>query len=149
MRRSTLAVLGAFFVLSSTTGCRRLEETYRTYVTEKTGSTSISLATVKRADGASSGEASMLIAVARCSRESACAKIRGRDYRIGREQCEREVGQRVGADLGGAASCHDGIARDALEECLGELGAEDCDRELLPATRIAACQPKVLCAPAH
>lgn len=147
MKRSTFAVLTGFVVFSSTTGCRRLEEAYRAYETE-TGKTRISMATVMRADGASSGEAEKLIAVARCTRESACAKIRGRDYRIGREQCEREVGQRVRADLA-APSCHDGIARDALDECLGELGAEDCDRELLPATRIAACQPKLLCAPAH
>jgi hypothetical protein len=60
------------------------------------------------ATGVTSGEAEKMIAVARCSRESACA--------------------------------------EALDECLGELGAEDCDRELAPVTRIAACQPKILCA---
>lgn len=146
MRRTTFAVLGGCLLLSSfgSVGCRRLEEAYKSYESSKTGSTSISMATV-RTDGATPADAEKMIAVARCSRELACAKIRGRQNRITREQCEREVGQRVRSDLA-APSCQAGIGRETLDECLGELGAEDCDRDLVPATRIAACQPKVLCA---
>jgi hypothetical protein len=148
MKRTIFAALAGFVVLSSMIGCRRLEDAYRSYETGKTGAPSISMATVQRSDGVASGDAEKMIAVARCSRESACAKIRGRDHRIPREQCEREVGQRVRIDLV-APACRDLIARDVLDECLGELGAEDCDRERLPATRISACQPKILCAPPH
>ena len=144
MRRTTFAVLGGCLLLSSV-GCRRLEEAYQSYEASKstTGSTSISMATV-RTDGATPADAERMIAVARCSRELACAKIRGRQNKITREQCEREVGLRVRTDLA-APSCQAGIGREALDECLGELGAEDCDRDLVPATRIAACQPKILC----
>jgi hypothetical protein len=141
MRRSTFAVLGGCILLSSSAGCRRLEQAYEE---SKAGSTSISMATVRRPDGIDNREAERMIAVARCSREVACAKIRRRDVRVGREQCERDVGQRVHRDLD-APSCGATIAKDTLDECLGELGAEDCDGSFDGLTRIAACQPKVLC----
>jgi hypothetical protein len=141
MRRSSFAVLGGCILLSSTVGCRRLQEAYEE---SKAGSTSISMATVRRPEGIENGEAERMIAVARCSREAACAKIRGRDLRAGHAQCEREVGQRIHRDLA-APSCGATIARDALDECLGELGAEDCDGTFDGLGRIAACQPKLLC----
>jgi hypothetical protein len=141
MRRSTFAVLGGCILLSSMAGCRRLEQAYEE---SKAGSTSISMGTVRRPDGIARGDAERMIAVARCSREAACAKIRGREQRSGRDQCERDVGQRLRRDLG-ASSCGPAIAKDSLDECLGELGAEDCDGSFDGLTRIAACQPKILC----
>lgn len=128
------------------TGCRRLEEAYES---SKTGSTSISMATVRRPDGVASDEADRQIAVARCSREAACAKIRGRELRGGREQCEREVAQRLRSELAGPSCQRESLGRDALEECLGELGAEDCDVAFGPITRVSACRRNVLCGDAQ
>jgi hypothetical protein len=141
MRRTTFAVLGGCILLSSTMGCRRLKEAYEE---SKSGSTSISMATVRRPDGVANGEAEKMIAVARCSREAACAKIRRRDLRTSRDQCERDVAVRLHRDLS-APSCGATIGREALEECLGELGAEDCNGNFDGIARIAACQPKTLC----
>lgn len=61
------------------------------------------MATVRRADVVASEEADRQLAVARCSREAACAKIRGREMRGGREACERETGQRLKSELGGSS----------------------------------------------
>jgi hypothetical protein len=144
MRRSTFAVLGGCILLLSTAGCRRLEQMYEESVGTKTGSTSISMATVRRPEGIENREAERMIAVARCSREAACAKIRGRGVRAGHEQCERDVAQKIHRDLA-APSCGTTIPKDALEDCLGELGAEDCDGSFDGLTRIAACQSKTLC----
>ena len=107
------------------------------------------MATVRRPDGVASDEADRMISVARCSREAACAKIRGRGVGGGREQCEREVGQKLKSELAAPSCRRDAIARDALDECLGELGAEDCDRGFGPVTRLSACRPNVLCADAQ
>ena len=145
MRRTIFAVLGGCILLSSATGCRRLQDLYEeSKGGSKTGSTSISMATVRRPEGVANGEAEKMIAVARCSREAACAKIRKRDVHVSREQCERDVTQKLHRDLS-APSCGATIGREALEECLGELGAEDCNSAFEGFTRIAACQPKVLC----
>lgn len=114
------------------------------YEESKTGSTSISMATVRRPDGFENREAERMIAVARCSREAACGKIRGRVSRASHDQCAREVEQRLHRDLA-APSCGATITKDALDDCLGELGAEDCDGKFDGLTRIAACQPKALC----
>ena len=145
MQRSSFAglgaVLGGCILLSSTVGCRRLEQVYEE---SKAGSTSISMATVRTGEVVENRDAQRMIAVARCSREAACAKIRGRQLRAGHEQCERDVAQRTQRELG-APSCSATISRDALDECLGELGAEDCDGTFDGLGRIAACQPKLLC----
>lgn len=146
MQRSSFAVLGGCILLASTVGCRRLEQLYEesTKAGSKTGTTSISMATVRKGEVVENREAQKMIAVARCSREAACAKIRGRHLRAGHEQCERDVAQRTQRELG-APACGATISRDALDECLGELGAEDCDGTFDGLGRIAACQPKTLC----
>lgn len=102
------------------------------------------MATVRRPEAIENGDAERMIAVARCSREVACAKIRGRVVRGGNERCAHEVEQRLHRDLS-APSCGATITKEALDECLGELGAEDCDGTFDGLTRIAACQPKLLC----
>lgn len=107
------------------------------------------MATVRRPDGVPSDEADRMISVARCSREAACAKIRGRELRGGREQCERDVGQKLRSELAAPPCRRDAISHEALEECLGELGAEDCDRSFGPVTHVSACRPTVLCADAQ
>ena len=145
MRRTSFAVLGGGLLLSSTIGCNRLQKLYdESKESDRAGNTSISMATVRRAEGVDHRDAERMIAVARCSRQTACAKIRGREPRTGHDRCERDVGQRVHAELT-ASSCGATIARDALDECLGELGAEDCDGSFDGLTRIAACQAKALC----
>jgi hypothetical protein len=141
MRTTTFVVLGGCILLSSTIGCRRLKEAYEE---SKTGSTSISMATVRRPDGVPNADAEKMIVVARCSREAACAKIRGSDVRAGRDRCERETAQRIHHELS-QPSCGMTIAREVLDECLGELGAEDCGGSFDGVARIKACQPKVLC----
>ena len=130
MRKTTFAVLGACILLAC-------------HEKEKTGSTSISLAAVRRSDAVDTGDAERMIAVARCSRITACAKIRGRDVRIDRNRCEKNVGDHFDRELS-SPSCRDAISRNALEECLGEVGAEDCDRVADDVT-LAACRPNALC----
>jgi len=94
-----------------------------------------------------SRDAAHQMAVARCSRETACGKIRGKfGYTAAHtDACVRAFAKRMESDFA-VAACGPGIDRDALDECLDDMGATDCAKVGDPHIATHACAATALCA---